>query len=167
VSGCTLGKDGGMDTEYTSESLVDEARALQLSAFTTADAIALGTLAVERGTAQGLGIVIMIRHTGRTVFQAALAGSVADSDEWVIRKARTVERFGISTLAQFVRAHERGRDFHAAHFLSPSDYAAYGGGIPVEVASVGVVGGFYASGLPHLDDHNFLVTVLAEFRDRI
>jgi uncharacterized protein (UPF0303 family) len=155
-----------MAPEYTSESLVDEARALQLSRFTTADAIALGTLAVDRGSARGLGIVIMVRHTARTVFQAALPGSVADSDEWVIRKARTVERFGISTLAQFVRAQERGRDFHASHFLSPSEYAAYGGGIPVEVASVGVVGGFYASGLPHLDDHEFLVTVLAEFRDR-
>lgn len=155
-----------MAPDYTSEALVDEARALQLSAFTAADAIALGTLAVERGTAQGLGIVIMVRHTGRTVFQAALPGSVADSDEWVIRKARTVERFGISTLAQFVRAQERGRDFHTSHFLSPSEYAAYGGGIPVEVASVGAVGGFYASGLPHLDDHEFLVTVLAEFRDR-
>lgn len=153
-------------TDYTAASLADQALALRLDAFTVGDAVALGTLAVERATQQGLGIVIMVRHTGRTVFQAALPGSVADSDEWVVRKARTVERFGLATLAQFCRAQERGRDFHASYHLSATDYSAHGGGIPVEVASVGVVGGFYASGLPHIEDHDFLVQVLAEFRDR-
>jgi hypothetical protein len=150
---------------YTSASLTDQAVALRLESFTVGDAVALGTLAVTRAGEQDLGIVIMVRHTGRTVFQAALPGSVADSDEWVVRKARTVERFGIATLAQFVRAEERGRDFHSSHFLSPTEFAAYGGGIPIEVSSVGVVGGFFASGLPHLEDHGFLIEVLSEFRD--
>lgn len=150
-------------TTYTAASLADQAAMLRLSAFTVGDAVALGTLAVTRAKEQGLGIVIMIRHTGRTVFQAAMPGSVADSDDWVVRKARTVERFGLATLAQFVRAEERGRDFHASYFLSPSEFAAYGGGIPIEVSSVGVVGGFYASGLPHTEDHDFLIAVLSEF----
>jgi uncharacterized protein (UPF0303 family) len=150
---------------YTSTTLAEQAAALRLASFTVSDAVALGTLAVTRASEKGLGIVIMVRHTGRTVFQAALPGSVADSDEWVVRKARTVERFGLATLAQFVRAEERGRDFHASYFLSPAEFAAHGGGIPIEVPAVGVVGGFYASGLPHVDDHDFLIAVLSEFRD--
>jgi uncharacterized protein (UPF0303 family) len=100
---------------YTPASLDDQAASLRLSAFTVGDAVALGSLAVTRAGEQGLGIVIMVRHTGRTVFQAAMPGSVADSDEWVVRKARTVERFGLATLAQFVRAEERGRDFHETY----------------------------------------------------
>lgn len=154
-----------MTEPYTSDSLADQAASLRLSSFTVGDAVALGSLAVQRAGQQGLGIVIMIRHTGRTVFQAAMPGSVADSDDWVVRKARTVERFGIATLAQFTRAEDRGRDFHSSYFLSPTEFAAYGGGIPIEVSSVGVVGGFYASGLPHIEDHDFLVEVLTEFRD--
>lgn len=154
-----------MSEPYTAQSVDEQARALHLSSFTVADAVALGTLGVEQALAQGLGIVIMVRHTGRTVFQAALPGSVADSDDWVVRKARTVERFGIATLAQFYRAQERGRDFHQSYYLSPAEFSSHGGGIPVEVDSVGVVGGFYASGLPHIEDHDFLVDVLRLFRD--
>jgi uncharacterized protein (UPF0303 family) len=154
-----------MSEPYTAQSLDEQARSLHLASFTVGDAVSLGTLAVDLARQQRLGIVIMVRHTGRTVFQAALPGSVADSDDWVVRKARTVERFGIATLAQFYRAHERGKDFHQSYFLSPSEFSSHGGGIPVEVESVGVVGGFYASGLPHIEDHDFLVDVLSRFRD--
>ena len=63
-----------------------------------------------------------------------------------------------------MRYEERGTTFNEATGLSELDYAAHGGGMPVIVAGVGVVGGFYASGLPQVEDHEFLVACLRELK---
>jgi hypothetical protein len=59
---------------------------------------------------------------------------------------------------------ERGTTFDQATGLSTQEYAAYGGGMPIRVASVGIVGSFYAGGLPDVEDHDFLVDCLRELK---
>ena len=63
-----------------------------------------------------------------------------------------------------VKYEERGTTFNESTGLSELEYAAHGGGMPVFVAGVGVVGGFYASGLPEVDDHRFLVSCLRDLK---
>lgn len=150
---------------YTSASLAEQARALELAGFSTADALRLGTLALDRATRDGLPIVLEVHHLGRVVFRAALPGSQPDSDDWIVRKARVVERFGSATLAVRVRYEERGSTFAEATGLAESEYAAHGGGLPIEVAGVGAVGAMYVSGLPQVDDHEFAVSCVAALRD--
>lgn len=149
---------------YTSAELEAQEAELALSRFGTAEAVALGLLATDRAIAEDLAVVIEVTHLGRLAYRAALPGSLPDSDDWIVRKRRTVERFHRSTLATRVRYEERGTSFNDATGLSEQEYAAHGGGLPIVVTGVGVVGGCYASGLPQVEDHEFVVACVRELK---
>ena len=149
---------------YTSDALATELAELELPTFSAAEAVALGLLATDRAITQQLAIVVEVHHLGRLVYRAALPGSIPDSDDWIVRKRRTVERYQRSTLATKVKYEERGTTFNESTGLSELEYAAHGGGMPIIVTGVGVVGGFYASGLPEVEDHRFLVACLRDLR---
>jgi uncharacterized protein (UPF0303 family) len=149
---------------YTSAALEAELAELELASFSPAEAVALGLLATDRAITEQLAIIIEVHHLGRLAYRAALPGSIPDSDDWLVRKRRVVERYHRSTLATKVKYEERGTTFNESTGLSELEYAAHGGGMPVFVAGVGVVGGFYASGLPEVDDHRFLVTCLRDLK---
>jgi uncharacterized protein (UPF0303 family) len=149
---------------YTSATLAAEAAELDLPSFSPAQAVALGLLATDRAITDSLPIVIEVHHLGRLAYRAVLPGALPDSDAWIERKRRTVERYHRSTLATKVKYEERGTTFHASTGLSELEYAAHGGGMPIVVSGVGVVGGFYASGLPDVEDHRFLVQCLRDLQ---
>jgi uncharacterized protein (UPF0303 family) len=149
---------------YTSDQLAAELAELELPSFSPAEAVALGLLATDRAITQQLAIIIEVYHLGRLAYRAALPGSIPDSDDWLARKRRTVERYQRSTLATKVKYEERGTTFNESTGLSELEYAAHGGGMPVFVAGVGMAGGFYASGLPEVEDHRFLVACLRDLR---
>ena len=149
---------------YTSEQLAAELAELELPTFSPAEAVALGLLATDRALTEQLAIIIEVHHLGRLAYRAALPGSLPDSDDWIARKRRVVERYHRSTLATKVKYQERGTTFNEATGLSELEYAAHGGGMPIIVSGVGVVGGFYASGLPEVDDHRFLVSCLRDLQ---
>ncbi|MBK9738515.1 MAG: heme-degrading domain-containing protein [Actinobacteria bacterium] len=151
---------------YSSDQLADQAAACEFDRFALGDAVALGLLATQRAREAGKPIVIEVRHLGRVAYRASLPGSLPDSDDWIARKARVVERFRASTMAVRVSYEEKGTSFVAATGLPESEYAAHGGGFPIVVKGVGVVGGFYASGLPQVEDHEFLVACLTEYASR-
>jgi uncharacterized protein (UPF0303 family) len=150
--------------DYSSEALATQQAELELPRFGLAEAVALGLLATDRAIAGDLAVVIEVVHVGRVVYRAVLPGSLPDSDDWIARKRRTVERFGRSTLATRVRYEERGTTFNESSGLSELEYAAHGGGMPIQVAGVGIVGGCYVSGLPQVDDHEFIVACLRELK---
>jgi uncharacterized protein (UPF0303 family) len=152
---------------YSSDQLAAQARDCDLREFSIDDAVALGLLATTRALAAELPIVIEVHHLGRQVYRVALPGSLPDSDDWIARKRRVVERLCSSTMAARVRYEEQGKDFNEATGLSLSEYAAHGGGFPIMVIGVGIVGAIYASGLPQVDDHEFLVSCLVELRSRM
>jgi uncharacterized protein (UPF0303 family) len=150
--------------DYTSAGLAEQAESVELASFSTAEAVALGLLACERAIAESMPIVIEVHHLGRLAYRATLPGSLPDSDDWIVRKRRVVERFAASTMAVRVRFEEEGRTFADATGLDEGRYAAHGGGFPITVTGVGIVGGFYASGLPQVDDHEFLVACLRDLK---
>jgi len=150
--------------DYTSDALAAELAELELTSFSAAEAVALGLLATDRAVSGQLAVVIEVHHLGRLAYRAALPGSLPDSDDWIDRKRRTVERYERSTLATKVKYEERGTTFNEATGLSEREYAAHGGGMPIIVTGVGVVGGFYASGLPEVEDHRFLVSCLRDLK---
>ena len=147
---------------YSTADLEAEAASLELASFSPAEAVALGLMATDRAISGQLPIVIEVHHLGRLAYRAVLPGALPDSDDWIRRKRNTVERYHRSTLATKVKYEERGTTFNDSTGLSELDYAAHGGGMPIVVTGVGVVGGFYASGLPEVDDHAFLVACMRE-----
>ncbi len=49
------------------------------------------------------------------------------------------------------------------HALNPAEFSSSGGGFPLTIAGTGCVGTIAVSGLPHIQDHQFLVRVLRQF----
>jgi uncharacterized protein (UPF0303 family) len=56
-----------------------------------------------------------------------------------------------------------GKSFDADSRLDVADFAAHGGAFPLIVRGVGVVGTIAVSGLPQLEDHDFVVTQLRRY----
>jgi len=149
---------------FTSAQLADEDASGELASFNADDALDLGALATTRARERGMPVAIEVWRGARLAFRAALAGSTADNDAWLDRKFRVTRRFELSTMAVRVSYEEQGRTFNEATMLPASEYAAHGGSIPIRVRGTGMVGLFGVSGLPQVEDHEFLVAVLAEFK---
>ena len=149
---------------YSSEGLARQAATCEVRSLSLDDAIELGLLATARARESSKPIIIEVRHAGRLAYRVALPGSLPDSDDWIARKRRVVERFETSTMAIRVRYEEQGQDFNEATGLPMREYAAHGGGFPIVVTGVGIAGAIYASGLPQVDDHEFLVSCLLAFK---
>lgn len=156
--------------DRTTQQLIEEQARLVLPSLSEGDAVDLGLRTLQLARDRSLPVTIEVRRAGRVVFRAALPGTSPDNDEWVARKARVVERFGRSTLHERVRHEEAGTTFADKTGLPESQYAAHGGGVPLEVAGTGMVGVLLVSGLPQVADHELCVEAveahLAAYADR-
>ena len=74
-----------------------------------------------------------------------------------------VDRYGRSSLRVGEQFRVEGGSFEADSRLDPSDYAAHGGAFPVLVRGTGCVGTVAVSGLPQMEDHQFVVTTIEAF----
>ena len=141
-------------------------RRLTFARFDFADAWALGRLLVDLATARELPVAIDIRRGPQQLFHAALAGTVADNDEWIARKVRVVQRYGASSFLVGRRLAAQGKELDASMGVDPARYAAHGGAFPVRVPDVGVVGVITVSGLPQADDHALVVEAVQAWLTR-
>jgi uncharacterized protein (UPF0303 family) len=150
------------DPEPTIEGLEAQERELVLPRGDLPALYELGRRMATDGIEKSLPIVIQIRSNGRLVYAAALDGSTATNDEWATRKARVAQRFGRSSL--LVRlSHERDEvDYN--HGLPREEFLAYGGAVPLRVSGVGQIGTVAVSGLPDVEDHDFVAQHLDSFR---
>ncbi|WP_329491718.1 heme-degrading domain-containing protein [Kitasatospora sp. NBC_01246] len=144
----------------------DEERRLRLPHFDNDDAWLLGTLLVGLARAEEAPVVVDIRRNGQQLFHYALPGSSADNDAWILRKARTVDRYGCSSYLVGLRFAAKGRTFEEDSRLDADTYAAHGGAFPIHVEGVGVVGTVAVSGLPQAEDHRLVVAALERHLDR-
>ncbi|MEW1912582.1 heme-degrading domain-containing protein [Kitasatospora sp. NPDC085895] len=140
----------------------DEERRLRLPGFDDEDVWRLGTRLVELARAEQAPVVVDVRRNGRQLFRFALPGSSADNDAWILRKTRTVDRYGCSSYLVGLRFAAKGETFEEKSRLDPDTYAAHGGAFPVTVEGVGVVGTVAVSGLPQAEDHRLVVTALEQ-----
>lgn len=127
-----------------------------------ADAVSLGGYATSTALTAGLPLAILIRHLGRTAYQAGLPGSAPIHDDWAMRKVRVVELFNRSSLLVRLEHEESGVGFAAKHGLPEHLYKAAGGAIPLNSPS-GRVGVLAVSGLVEVTDHQFCVDALSSF----
>jgi uncharacterized protein (UPF0303 family) len=147
------------DWPAVADLAVQEAE-LQLTHFDEDDAWGLGVALVDEARRRSAGVVIDIERAGRQLFHAALPGSAPDNDEWIRRKGNVVRRFGRSSLHVGQLCRDQGTTLEEKYAVPSADYAAHGGAFPLVVRGVGPVGVVAVSGLPQLEDHDLLVTVL-------
>lgn len=130
--------------------------------FDEAIAFAIGSAIRERALRENLPIVVDIQLWDRPLFYAALPGSTATNANWARRKRNVVRLLLKSTYRLVLEKGRPDRTFAVGEGLEPADYVLAGGGFPITVAGVGVIGVIAVSGLPERQDHGIIVAVLCE-----
>jgi uncharacterized protein (UPF0303 family) len=150
----------GAPTWPTVSELAAQQHELQWAHFREDDAWQLGAALVATARERSLPVAIDISRGGQQLFHAALAGTSADNDSWLLRKRRVVERFSLSSLHVGQICRDAGQSLEQVFAVSEREFAAHGGAFPLTVASAGVIGCVAVSGLPQLEDHALVVEVL-------
>jgi uncharacterized protein (UPF0303 family) len=142
------------------DDLEQEQARLELSRFDYADAWRIGAHIQAAAAAQNLPVAIEVTHGDTMVFFALMPGATPDNPNWTRRKRAVALRFHRSSLYMRLLCEKHGWTFADRFRLRSEDFAASGGGIPIFVRGVGVVGAAAVSGLPDVDDHALVVCAL-------
>lgn len=155
-----------LDTAARIERLGAQDTEVRFDAFTHDDAIAVGERVIQLARERGQTISTSVWLGEQLVFQAALAGTTADNDGWMNRKAAVVRRFDKASLHITEQMHAYGiEDIAAARMVDPVRYAFNGGAFPIRIgtAQVGVV---VASGVDDFVEHDLVVEALRHHMSR-
>ena len=155
-----------MTTQDRVSELAEHETRFVLDSFDHQAAWRLGTLMVERGLRENAPIIIDIRRPSMVLFRSALAGTTAENEAWLERKARTALRFETSTALLAARFAAQGVDPRTAEWFDTERFAAAGGSFPLRVRGVGVVAAVTVSGLTSDEDHDFIIGSLTRYVDR-
>jgi len=123
---------------------------------------ALRELAVQRSAK----VAIEIALRDRVLFHTALPGTDIANANWVRRKRNTVLALGTSTLVVGMKLAKASQTLEERYGLSPAEHASDGGGFPLRLRGLGVIGAITVSGMPSLQDHRLVTDVLARFLKR-
>ncbi|ANI31466.1 hypothetical protein PL78_16770 [Yersinia entomophaga] len=136
---------------------------LQFSHFNHQLAWSLGESIRQRAERQHLALAIEINVNHQCIFSYAMAGTTPENQDWLRRKRNVVELLNISSYEAGLMLQQRQTTLSERYGVNPRDYAALGGGFPLQIRQSGVIGSINVSGAPHLDDHEFLLLTLSEF----
>ena len=101
-------------------------------------------------------------NNGYTVFQYAGDGTNLHDENWLRRKFNTVKTLEKSSLYTYMLLRKNEETMENL-FLDEKEYACCGGGFPVRVEEVGVIGAILVSGLDHVSDHDFIVKCVSRY----
>jgi uncharacterized protein (UPF0303 family) len=154
--------DEPMDEWPTLDDITREESEVILPELTERIAYEIGCRAVDAALQDGLPIAIGLWRGSHQLFHCGLPGSTRDNDEWLRRKGRVVMRFERSSLYVARLCRDQGVTLAERFALSPARFAASGGAVPLRVTGAGFVGWMGASGLPELNDHQFVMQTLRD-----
>jgi uncharacterized protein (UPF0303 family) len=149
------------------ELLLRQEEEIQFDRFTHETAMEIGLLLYENACKQGHSLAIDITRNGHCLFHYSMVGTSRDNSEWILRKNSVVNRFSHSSYYMAIFLKSLGMTMEGKYNLSPSEYAASGGGFPLAIRHVGVIGTISVSGLPGPEDHEFIVNGLREYLSKI
>jgi uncharacterized protein (UPF0303 family) len=141
---------------------------LAFDAFDEATAFEIGSALRARALAENWPIIVDIQLWDRPLFYAAMPGSTGSNTDWARRKRNVVKMFLKSTYRMMLEQGGESALFAERYGLSASEYVLAGGGFPIRVRGVGVIGVITVSGLPQRQDHGIIVDALCDHlgRDR-
>jgi uncharacterized protein (UPF0303 family) len=142
--------------------IIEQEKALVFPSFDEAAAFAIGSAIWQYGRDSALTLVADVRLWDRPLFYATLPGTTGDNADWVRRKSNTVKRLHRSTYRVVLERTFDERVFPPHRVLDAQDYAIAGGGFPINVRGIGIVGSVTVSGLSERDDHSVAVTAIAQ-----
>lgn len=152
-----------MTIDEVIEVLTMQEEILQFSHFTNSDAWSLGNMMVMEAQRRGVHPLISIRlNNGFVVFQYGFDGANLMNERWIERKQKTVmitEKSSMLMAMELRRAGEALTD----HFADAETMAASGGGFPIRIEEVGVIGSILVSGMDPVSDHDLIVKCVSKY----
>ncbi len=136
---------------------------VQFTSFNHEIALQVGLAIIEEVKRRGKSVSIHIERNNRVLFHYAMEGTTPDNDEWLRRKCNVVQRFEMSSFRMSNRLKTREGNLESIYQAALRDHAAAGGGFPIIIKNVGVVGAVAISGLPDHEDHEIVVSTLRKF----
>jgi uncharacterized protein (UPF0303 family) len=91
-----------------------------------------------------------------------MVGTTPANADWARRKRNTVELLHRSSYGVGRSLERDGLTLEQTMGLSLRDFASHGGSFPLLVENVGCLGAVTVSGAPQREDHQIVVTALAE-----
>lgn len=143
--------------------IIEQERGLVFPAFDENAAFAIGSIIRQRAVREALGLVADVRLWDRPLFYCAMPGTTADNPNWVRRKANTVQRLHKSTYRLVLESGGNDRLFAPHRAMPAEDFVMAGGGFPISVKGIGVVGVATVSGLHERDDHEVVVAAICDY----
>ncbi|TFW25763.1 heme-degrading domain-containing protein [Duganella callida] len=147
------------------ETLTQQEKELQFTAFNSDTALTLGLKIVELAKQKGKAITVNITVNGKVLFHHAMQGTSADQADWIRRKNNVVARFGRCSFYVAIDHKHRGVVFEDIKYLDPRDHAANGGAFPVTIKDSGMIGTVTVSGLRQAEDHALVIEGLRAVLD--
>ena len=136
---------------------------LQFDSFNEDIALKLGLACIEEAKEMKVPVSVEITMNGSMLFYYRSEGTSEHNKDWLRRKTNAVNKLDMSSLQLYYYLIYAKRQLKEDMFLDPMDYAACGGGFPIRIKGIGLVGSICYSALPHIEDHEFVVKVLSKF----
>ncbi|WP_461204766.1 heme-degrading domain-containing protein [Clostridium sp. DL1XJH146] len=152
--------------EYNLEELQKQEEELKFKKFTNEMAMEVGLLIIEKVKKMKKSISVDIRKGDLQVFHYAMEGTVPDNDLWIIRKNNVVKRFGKSSLYMGTKLKLEKKTIEEKYLIDSKEYAVFGGGFPVNIEGVGIIGTITVSGMKQIEDHNIIVEALYQYLNK-
>ena len=141
---------------------IEDEKKLLFDSFSQTEALKLGSFIYEKSKNCSGSVAIEIRINRLTVFSFYPDGTNENNMLWLKAKAKTVDMTQKSSLRFWIDVQLSGSSAESKR-MPENEYACCGGGFPLTVKNVGVVGTICVSGLPHLEDHQLIVDSLREY----
>lgn len=154
-----------MSIDEQIKALEQEMTELQLPHFDAGTAWQIGCALRDRADKEGKRIAIEVSRPGQQLFYCVMPGIAPDSAAWIRRKRNVVERFHKSSLLMKLLADQQNRSLLERYTLSPDEYCASGGGVPVIVRTCGCVGAVAVSGMTQFEDHDWAIDAMRRVID--
>jgi len=136
---------------------------LRFDYFDNRRALELGCFMAKSVYDRGIELAFSIRKlNGSIIFQHLTEQTNGNNENWMGRKFRTVALMETSSLQAWASCMDSG-DSIANMGLPDSDYVLCGGGFPIRLKTGELIGVVIVSNLPHEQDHQLLVELLAEY----
>ncbi|MBT1159768.1 heme-degrading domain-containing protein [Aminobacter anthyllidis] len=145
------------------EKIAEQEDRLVFDRFDEAIAFEIGSAIRTRGLSENFPIIVDIRLWDRALFYCALSGSTVNNTDWARRKINVVRTFHRSSYRMVLSKARSDRTFPVGDALPIDDYVLAGGGFPIKVKGVGVIGAIAVSGLPERQDHEVVVAAIADY----
>jgi uncharacterized protein (UPF0303 family) len=114
----------------------------------------------------GVNIAVHIERNRVPLFTHLMDGTSEENVYWLHRKKRVVDHYNRSTQFIAARFQENGLTHDEHSLLSPQDYQAIGGSLPIRIAGAGVIGSVTVAGLTPQLDHDYAAAGVQRFLNK-